>query len=166
MMKHDQVKLLAASRNRSGNLSDSSEQSELLQQSRRDSTTDVSHYDGLTGLDSKHLSRINAHIGATYDYCFQSLQRLWKRWHWGSGLFVAFQHEIEVIHEDSPEEKWNSVLQNKLGMELRLKLHDRPTSYSLAEPLIENLWRVEKDRIDDGDGVCNTLTRNSATVSH
>jgi hypothetical protein len=104
MVKYDQVKLPAASRNRFGNLSDSSEQTELLQQTGRDSTADVSHYDGLTGFDSKHLSRINAHIGATDDDCLQSFQRLWKRRHRGSGLFVAFQHEVEVIHDDSPEE--------------------------------------------------------------
>src|SRR5580698_5269817 len=104
MMKYDQVKLTAASRNSFGNLSDSSEQTELLQQTGRDSTADVSHHDGLTGLDSKDLSRINAHIGATYDHRFQSLQGLWKRRHWSSELFVAFQHEVEVIHDDSPQE--------------------------------------------------------------
>jgi hypothetical protein len=75
------VKLTAASRNRSGNFSYSSEQAEFLQQTGRDTTAYVSHYDGLTGLDSKHLSRINAHIGASNDDCFQSLQGLWKRWH-------------------------------------------------------------------------------------
>jgi hypothetical protein len=84
MVKHDQMKLPAVSRNGSGNLSDSSEETELLQQTGRDSTADVSHYDGLTGLDSKHVHRINAHIGATDDDCFQSLQRLRKRWHRGS----------------------------------------------------------------------------------
>jgi hypothetical protein len=104
VVEHNQVKFPAAARNRFGNLSDSSEQTELLQQPRRDSTADVSHDDGLTGLDSKHLSRINAHIGATDDDCFQSLQGLWKRRHRGSGLFVAFQHEIKAIHDDPPEE--------------------------------------------------------------
>jgi hypothetical protein len=104
MMKYDQVKLTAAARNRFGDLSDSSEQTELLQQTGRDSTADVSHYDGLTRLDSKHLTRINAHIGATDDDCFQSLQGSWKRRHRGSGLFVAFQHAVKVIHDDPPEE--------------------------------------------------------------
>jgi hypothetical protein len=104
MMKHDQMKLPAASRNCFGNLSDSSEQTELLQQTGRDSTADVSHYDGLTGPDSKHLNRINTHIGATDDDCFQGLQSFRKRWHRGSGFFVAFQHEVKVIHDDPPEE--------------------------------------------------------------
>jgi hypothetical protein len=110
MMKYDQVKLPAASRNRSGDLSDSSEKAELLQQSWRDSTTDISHYDGLTGLDSKHVSRINSHVGAADDYRFQSLQRLRKRWHRGSGLFVTFQHEVKAIHSDSPEEMFLAAM--------------------------------------------------------
>jgi hypothetical protein len=99
VVEHDQVKHSAAARDRSGNLTDSSEKTELLKQSRRDSTADVSQYDSLTGLDPKHLGRINAHIGATDDDCFQSLQRLWKRWHRGRGFFVAFQHKVEGIHE-------------------------------------------------------------------
>jgi hypothetical protein len=103
MVEHNQVKLSAASRNRFGNLTDSSEESKLLQQSRRDSTADVSHDDGLTGFDSKHLRRVHAHIGATDDYRFQSLQGLRKHWHWGSELFVAFQHEVKVAHNNSPE---------------------------------------------------------------
>jgi hypothetical protein len=103
MMKDDQVKLSAASWNRFGNFSNSTEQTKLLQQVWRDSAANVSHYDGLTGLDSKHLSRINAHIGATDDDCFQGLQRLWKRGHRGSELFVAFQHEVKATHNDSPE---------------------------------------------------------------
>jgi hypothetical protein len=101
MVKYDQVKLPAASRNRFGNLSDSSEQTKLLQQPRRDSTADVSHDDGLTRFDTKQMCRIHAHVGATDDYRLQCLQSLWKRWHGGSELFVAFQHQVKVIHIDS-----------------------------------------------------------------
>jgi hypothetical protein len=101
MVKYDQVKLPAASRNGFGNLSDSSEQTQLLQQARRHSTADVSHDDGLTRFDPKHMCRIHAHVGATDDYRLQSLQRLWKQWHGGSELFVTFQHQVKVIHIDS-----------------------------------------------------------------
>jgi hypothetical protein len=97
-MKNDQVKLPAASWNRFGNLSDSSEKRKLLQQPRRNSTADVSQDDSLTGFDSKHISGIYAHIRATNDYRLQSLQRLGKRRHGGSGFFVAFQHEVKVTH--------------------------------------------------------------------
>jgi hypothetical protein len=92
VVKNDQVKLSAASGNRSGNLSDSSEQTELLKQAWRDSTADVSQDDGLTGFNSKHMSGIHAHIRATDDDSPQSLQRPRKRLHRGSGFSVAIQH--------------------------------------------------------------------------
>jgi hypothetical protein len=69
VLKHDEVKLPAASSNLSGNLSDSSEQTQLLQQSRRDSAPDVTYYDGLAGLNSKYVSRVHTHISATDNDC-------------------------------------------------------------------------------------------------
>ena len=82
VVEHDQVKFPAVSRNRSGNLSDSSEQTELLQQRRRDSTADVSHDDGLTRFDSKHMCRIYAHVGATDNYRLQSLEETVEAMAW------------------------------------------------------------------------------------
>jgi hypothetical protein len=123
MMKYDQVKLSAASRNRFGNFPDSSEQHKLLQQCWRDSAADVSHDDGLAGFDSKHMRRVHAHIGATDDYRFQSLQGLRKHWHGGSELFVEFQHEVKVIHEDSPEESFEAVAPHRRVCHFRCKRH-------------------------------------------
>jgi hypothetical protein len=67
VLKYDDVKLSAPSGNPSGNLTDSSEQTELLQQPRGNSTTDVTDHDGLARFDSKYMSRIDTHISATDD---------------------------------------------------------------------------------------------------
>jgi hypothetical protein len=62
--KSRSIRILQADASGFGNLSDSSEQTELLQQTGRDSAA-LSHYDGLTGLDSNDQSRIHTHIGPT-----------------------------------------------------------------------------------------------------
>jgi len=61
------VKFTAATGNLPGHFTDSPKPSQLLPQARRDSTADVPHHDGLSRLDSKHVSRIDPHIGTTND---------------------------------------------------------------------------------------------------
>jgi hypothetical protein len=81
VLKYDDVKFTAASKNLSGNFTDSSEKSQLLQQSRCDSAAEVTHHDGLPRLNSKYMSRVHTHIGATNDDRLYIGQRLRKRGH-------------------------------------------------------------------------------------
>ena len=69
VLKYYKVELPDASRNRSGNLTDSSEYTQLLQQPRGDSTADITYHNGLARFDSKYMSRIYAHISAIDDGC-------------------------------------------------------------------------------------------------
>ena len=67
VLKQGDVKFPAASWNRAGNFTDLPEESQLLEQPQRDSTTDVTDHDRLARLDSKCVSRIDAQIRATDD---------------------------------------------------------------------------------------------------
>ena len=102
VLEHDDVKLPAASRNFSGNFTDSPEQTQLLQQPWGDSTADVPDYDGLAGLNSQHIGWIHTHIGATDNDCFHIWHCPRQRGHKcagcrlaGSKVFVTFQHGVE-----------------------------------------------------------------------
>ena len=53
------MKRTAASRNPAGNLTDSPEQTQLLQQPRGDSTADVAQHHHLARFNSKDMSRIH-----------------------------------------------------------------------------------------------------------
>jgi hypothetical protein len=75
VLKHDDVKLSANSWGRSCNLADSPEQTQLLQQSRRDATAKVTYHDGLAGINSEDMSGIHTHIRATDDDCLYDWQR-------------------------------------------------------------------------------------------
>jgi hypothetical protein len=81
VLKYDEVKLTAAPRNLSGNFADPPEHSQLLQQSRRNSTADITDHDGLSRLNSEYVSRVYAHIRATDDDGLYAWQRTWKRRH-------------------------------------------------------------------------------------
>ena len=81
VLKYDDVKLSAASRNLSGNLADSPEQTQLLQQPRGDSTADVTDHDGLARFNSEDMSRVHTHISATNDDCLYIWQRPRKLGH-------------------------------------------------------------------------------------
>jgi hypothetical protein len=81
VLKNYHVELPAPSRNLSSNLTDSPEETQLLQQPRRDSTTYITDYDGLALFESKYMSRIDTHISTPDDYCFHIGQRLRKRGH-------------------------------------------------------------------------------------
>src|SRR5580704_9164116 len=80
-MKHDEMKLPSTPWNLCGNLADSPEQPQLLQQPGGDATADVAHQDGLTQFNSEYLCRIHAHISATDDDCLYIRQRPRKRRH-------------------------------------------------------------------------------------
>src|SRR5580704_12665677 len=103
------MELPAASRNRSGNLPDSPEQTQLLQQARRDSTANVSQHHGLARFNSKDVRRIHTHIRATDDDRLYTGHRPRKRGHESarSGLlnskfFVTLYEVVEITHADSP----------------------------------------------------------------
>ena len=81
VLKYDEVKLCSASRNLSGNLPDSSEQTQLFQQTWGDSPADIAHHDGLARFDSKYVGRIYTHIGATDDDRLYIWQRPRERRH-------------------------------------------------------------------------------------
>ena len=81
VLKYDDVKLPAASRDLSGNLSDSPEHTQLLQQPWRDSTADVAHHDGFARFNSEYMSRVHTHVGATNDDRSYIRERLRKRGH-------------------------------------------------------------------------------------
>jgi hypothetical protein len=108
VLKNYDVELPAPSRNLSSNLTDSPEETQLLQQPRRDSTTYITDHDGLARFDSKYMSRIHTHISAPDDYCFHIGHRPRKRGHQRNRsllcnkISVTFQHAIETVHADPP----------------------------------------------------------------
>src|SRR5262249_42449606 len=106
---YDNVKPPAASRDLFGNLADSSEQTQLLQQPGSDSTANITHHDCLARFDSKYMSRIHTHIGATDDDRPNIRQRPRKRGHQcarsrlpSGKILVAFQHGVKSAHGCPP----------------------------------------------------------------
>src|ERR1700722_13994719 len=75
VLEDDEMKLPAASRNRCGNLADSPEHTQLLQQPWRDSTADVTHHNRFAGFNAKYMGRIDTHISATDNDCLHIRQR-------------------------------------------------------------------------------------------
>jgi hypothetical protein len=65
MLKNDDVELPAAAGSFSGDLADPPQHSDLLDQTRRDPTTDITHHNSFAQLDSKHVCRVYPHIGAS-----------------------------------------------------------------------------------------------------
>ena len=70
MLKDDEVKLPTPAGDRTSNLTDAPQQTQLLQQSWRHSTADIAHHHRLPRLKSKQIGRVHTHIGATNDDCF------------------------------------------------------------------------------------------------
>ena len=79
VLEYDEVKFPAACRNTSRNFTDSPKHGQLLQQSWRDSTADVTHDNGFARFDSEYIGRIHTHVGATDDNCPYIQERLRKR---------------------------------------------------------------------------------------
>ena len=106
MLEDDEMKLPATSRNRSGNLADSPEHTQLLQQPWRDSTADVTDHNGFPRFNSEYMSRVHTHIGATDNNCLHIRQRTrhkFARRRLASGkIFITFQHGVESGHIRCP----------------------------------------------------------------
>jgi len=69
VLKDNEMKLSAASWDFPGNLADSPEQSQLLQQPWCDSTADITYHDGFARFDSEYMSRIHTHTSAANNDC-------------------------------------------------------------------------------------------------
>jgi len=79
VLKYDHVKLPAASRNLSGNLTDFARVDPTAPTAPDDSTAHVTYHGGLARFNSKYMSRIHTHISATDDDCLYIRQRPRKR---------------------------------------------------------------------------------------
>src|SRR5262249_3019315 len=87
----------------------SPDQPHLPQQPGSDSTANITHHDCLARFDSKYMSRIHTHIGATDDDRPNIRQRPRKRGHQCARsrlptgkILVAFQHGVKSAHGCPP----------------------------------------------------------------
>jgi hypothetical protein len=94
VLEDDQVEVCAIARSHSGDLADLSEQGELLEQSRCDAAANVTHHNGFTSFQAKHVGGIDAHVGATDYECPDVAKCFGKS---GADWFVCIVRGCELL---------------------------------------------------------------------